>query len=249
MFINNFDPVLLNLGPLEIRYYGLVYVLALILLLLTLNYYRKKQVLTLTKEEVYDLVFYIGLGAILGARVFHVLFWGFSYYLANPLDLFAVWKGGMSFHGGVVGIALATYLYAKKKKINIAQLADMITLPILVTLILGRIANFFNHELYGTVTNLPWCVQFNNVDGCRHPYQLYASLKWLIVLLILLPLKNKKHGFIFWMFLLLTSIGRLVLDFVRVDTIYGGLKMGQWLSIGAILLSGYVLIKYYRSKE
>ncbi len=247
MYVHNLNPTLLDLGPLEIRYYGLVYLFGFIILYFVLNYYRKKDKLNITKDDIYDLIFYLFLGVLIGSRIFHV-FWELPYYIANPLKIFFIWEGGMAFHGGLVGVAIATYYFSKKKKISFAKLADIITIPAVFVLALGRIANFVNAELYGTLTNVSWCVKFPNVDGCRHPTQLYSALKRFAVLGILLLINKKKNkdGFLFWNMIILFGIGRFFIDFLREDWHFLGLSLGQYFSLIMFIVGIYVLIKYYK---
>jgi phosphatidylglycerol:prolipoprotein diacylglycerol transferase len=248
MYTHNIDPILLNLGPLEIRYYGLVYVLGFIIAFFVLDHYRKKGELKITKDDLYNLVIYIILGVVIGARLFEVIVWNPVYYLHNPLKIVAFWEGGMSFHGGLVGILVVGYLFCRAKKIKLAKLADLLTIPAIFILALGRIANFINGELWGTVTNVPWCVNFSGAEGCRHPAQLYGAGKRFLILFFLLFVNRKKHkdGFIFWMFFFLFGIGRFILDFYRDNQRLFGLSMGQYLSLAMAVVGIIILVKYYR---
>ncbi len=242
------DPVFLRLGSLEIRYYGIVFVIGFIISLIVLSRAVKKRRLEASKEQIYDLIFYILLGVIIGARVFHVIFWGFDYYFANPLKILYLWQGGLSFHGGLVGATTATYIFSRRNNINFWRIADVLTLPALFVLALGRIANFINQEILGTITELPWCVKFLRTDplNCRHPIQLYAAIGRFSAFFFLLKFdKEHKDGYIFWNFVFLVGIGRLLLDFLREDLTYLGLRSGQWLSILMILVGGYFLFTRY----
>lgn len=247
-FIHNINPVLLKLGFLEIRYYGLVYVLGAIVGLLVLQYYRKNGKLELSKDEVWDLVFWLMVGLVVGARVFEVIFWEPSYFFRNPIEVLKIWKGGMSFHGGLVGLAVAGYFYARKKKINFWKLADMVSVPAILVAGLGRIANFINGELWGTASNLPWCVYFKNAEGCRHPYQIYAALQRFLVggVLALVYRKERKPGFIFWMLILLEGAGRILVDTIRDEAKYLFLSTGQWLSVVMVVVAAAVLFLKYK---
>ena len=245
MFIHNINPTLLHLGPLEIRYYGLVYLLGFIILYFVLN--KNKDKLNLTKDDVYDLIFYIFLGILIGSRLMHIL-WELDYYILNPIKIFYFWEGGMAFHGGLIGVLIASYYFCKKKNISLAKLADTLVIPAVFILALGRIANFINAELYGTITNVSWCVKFPNVDGCRHPTQLYYSLKRFLVLGILIFLNRKEHkdGFLFLNMLTLFGIGRFFIDFLIEEWHFLGLTLGQYLSTAMFIIGIYVLIKYYK---
>ena len=245
----NIDPILISLGPLQIRYYGLIFALAFIVILIVLLRAVKKGRIELKKEQAYDLIFYLLVGIIIGARLFHVIFWGYDYYSADPIKILYIWQGGVSFHGGLVGALIAAWLFTKKNKVSFFKLADIIVLPAIFMLALGRMANFINQELLGTITDLPWCIQFLRADplNCRHPVQLYAAFGRFSLFFYLINFtKNYKPGFIFWKFVLLISIGRLGLDFLREDIRYLALSSGQWLSILLIIISTIILWRSYR---
>ena len=245
MFVHNIDSVLLQIGPLQIRYYGLVLVFGFLATYYTLS--KSMHALGLTKDNVSDLVLYLIAGAILGARVFEILIWEPGYYFSNPLKMIALWEGGLSFHGGLAGVAIASYIYCRKKRLSLAKLSDILAIPAVFFLALGRIANFINAELVGTVTNLPWCVQFPGADSCRHPVQLYGALKRFIIFGVLLFIKKKPHkdGFIFWNFILLMGIGRFAIDFLREDARLLWLSAGQYMSLLMVIIALIVLKKYY----
>lgn len=237
MFYNNINPTLLKLGPFEIRYYGIISALGFIIAYFLITYLAKKRDLKLTKEEIMDFLFYIIIGTVLGARLFEIIVYNPKYYLANPIEMIAIWHGGLSFHGGLVGAIIAAYLYCKKKNIKFYDLADICVIPLAFGLFLGRIGNFLNGELVGRITNLPWCVKFKNYEGCRHPSQLYESLKNLFIFSILWLIKDKKlkKGIMFWSFILMYSTLRFFIEFFRApDEQIGfilGLTMGQWINL------------------
>jgi len=217
-----------------------------------LQHNRKKGKLDLPKDDIYDLGFWMMAGVLIGSRLFEILIWEPSYYLNNPIEIIKFWNGGMAFHGGMIGIVIATLLLAKKKKWNwqkFAKIADMVATPVMLGVALGRIGNFINGELWGRVTDVKWCFKFSGADGCRHPVQLYAAGKRLIVfgwLLFLHYRKEFKPGFIFWNFILWENVGRLIVDFWREDTLHWGLSTGQWTSIIIILPTLYIFWKYYK---
>ena len=243
----NINPELFSIGSLGIRYYGLIYVLGFIIAFFYLNYQRKKQKLELSKDQIYDLMLYLLIGVVLGARIFEVLFWQPNYYFNNLFQIIAIWNGGMSFHGGLVGAILSVYLFSKKNKISLKKLSDLLIIPATLALALGRIGNLLNSEIYGTVTNVSWCFNFQDAIGCRHPYQIYASLAHFLSLFILLKMNKKenKEGYLFFLGLFLFGITRFILDFWREDLLYYGLNLGQFFSIPLILISLY----YLRKKE
>lgn len=248
MYIHNLNPTLLQLGPLEIRWYGLVYVFGFFISIWWLSYLSRKGKLKLNTNEIWDFAFYLMLGVLIGSRLFEI-FWEPKMYLYHPLELLKIWKGGMSFHGGLVGIIVAGWLYCKKKKIEFWKMADFLSAPAMLALALGRIANFVNGELVGRLWNGKWCVVFPDYDqSCRHPSMLYAAGQRFLVFfwLLFLTVKNKfKPGFIFWNFVLLEGVGRFIVDFYREDTLHFGLSLGQWFSSVMIIVALFVFIKYY----
>ena len=247
-FIHTINPVLLKIGFIEIRYYSLVYVVGFLAIYFLLRYYSKKKILRLTLEEAESFAVYLMLGIIIGARLFEVLVWNPLYYLRNPFDIIAVWKGGMSLHGGLIGIIIAAYFYCKKKKISFAKLADLMIIPAVFILALGRIGNFINGEIVGTITNIPWCFYFPYYEGCRHPVQLYAAFGRAVLGFVLIGLSRlkKRQGFLFWCFISLMGIGRFFCDFLREDTRLLGLSIGQYLSLAMAVIGIYVLFRYYK---
>ncbi|MDP3699017.1 MAG: prolipoprotein diacylglyceryl transferase [Nanoarchaeota archaeon] len=181
MWIHNLDPVLAHLGPLEIRWYGLVYVLGFFLAIFWLKYMQKKGYLSLSQDEIWDFVFYLMLGVLIGSRLFEI-FWEPQLYLSHPLNLFKIWQGGMSFHGGLVGIVTAAWLYCKKKKLSFGKMADLMSVPAIFALALGRIANFVNGELVGRIWAGKWCVVFPDYGPeCRHPNMIYSFFERMLV--------------------------------------------------------------------
>ena len=248
MWVNNLDPVILNLGFAEIRWYGVVYVLGFFFSLWWLLQLQKKGKLQLSKEEVWDFFLNLMLGVLLGSRLL-MMAWDPQTYLFHPLNLLKFWEGGMSFHGGFVGIVLAGWLFCWKKKVNFWQMADYLSIPAVLALGLGRIANFLNGELVGRLFNGRWCVVFPGYDQqCRHPYVLYEAGKRFLIFgwLLVLNWKNEfKTGFIFWNFVLLEGLGRFLLDFYREEALYSGLTLGQWFSLVMVVVAGMVLVSGY----
>jgi phosphatidylglycerol:prolipoprotein diacylglycerol transferase len=251
MWAHNLNPVLLKWSSLEIRYYGLVYVFGFFLVVWWMFYLRKKGRLELSKEGIWDFVFYLMLGVLIGSRLF-MIFWEPAVYLARPWELLMIWHGGMSFHGGLVGIAAACWLYCRKKKLSLGRMADVLALPAMLALALGRVANFINGELVGRVWSGKWCVIFPGYNDCRHPSTLYAAGKRFLVFFWLwwLSFKNGvlefKEGFIFWNFVFFEGLGRIIVDFYRFDELYYGFSLGQWFSLGMVVVSLVVFVKFYR---
>ncbi|MEM4337085.1 MAG: prolipoprotein diacylglyceryl transferase, partial [Candidatus Woesearchaeota archaeon] len=244
------DPVLIRIGIFEIRYYGVVYAISFLLLYLYLNLLAKQKKIKLNEEEISELVVYLIIGVVFGARIFYVLFYNLKFYSHNILDIFMLWKGGMSFHGGLIGATIAAFAFCRKNKINFYEIADNIAIPACVFLMLGRIGNFINGELYGRVTEWWWAVKFKGVEGFRHPSQIYESFKNLIIFSILWFFKDKKKrdGFLFWLFIALYGLLRFFVEFFRepdeqLGFIVFNLSMGQLLSIVMFLIGAAMFIK------
>jgi len=245
MFIHNINPVLLNLESLEIRYYGLFYVIGFIL-----AYFILQKISKLNKEKIKELLVYSGVAGIIGARLFYILIYNFAYYIKNPFEMLAVWHGGLSFHGSLIGAVIGIYLFSKKYKQNFLYLLDKLSIPLVLGLAIGRIGNFINGELVGRVTNIQWCVDFGD-KLCRHPSQLYESLYSFFIFGILWNLRNKKfkNGMIFAFFILLYSTLRFLTEFFRMpDPQIGfilGLTLGQWLNTAMFIIG---MIVFYKVK-
>lgn len=247
MIYHNINPVLLEIGPLEIKYYGLVYVLGLLLAYFILrNIVRKNKIENLDIEKLYDLIIYIALGVILGARLLYFVFYSPLTFFYNPLEIFMVWQGGMSFHGGLIGLVIAVLVFSRKYKVKFYDLADVLVIPAALALFLGRIVNFVNAELIGTKTGLPFCIQYDNVEGCRHPSQIYEALKNLVMFFTLLFLRTKKKlksGTLFWLFVLMYGVLRFLVTFFREDARFLGLSEGQYLSLAMVVVASVFLYR------
>jgi len=245
MIINNINPVLFKIGFLQIRYYGLIYALGFVLAYFFLRYQIKKGRLTLDNKQLDDLLFYLLIGVVMGSRLFYAIFYSPYLMFTDFLGLFRIWEGGLAFHGGLIGAVIAVYLFSKKYKIKIYDILDAIVVPGILGLALGRIANYTNHELYGYVTNVPWCVMFTDVIGCRHPYQIYAGITHLIVFGILWfsYSRQKIKGTTFWNFVLFYGIFRFITDFFKVEDKFFGMGVGQIASIAMIGIASYILLK------
>tara|TARA_B100000035_G_scaffold27576_1_gene21442 strand:- start:104 stop:871 length:768 start_codon:yes stop_codon:yes gene_type:complete len=250
MFINNFDPVAIEIFSLEIRWYSLAYIIGIVLgWYFAKKYFVNKNIFT----KFDDYITYIIIGLIIGGRLGYVLFYNFDFYFNNFLDIFKIWQGGMSFHGAVLGIIIASIIYAKKNDDDVFEYLDVVALVSPIGIFFGRIANFINSELYGSITNVPWAVTFIKIDDLpRHPSQLYeALLEGLILFLILIYFKNKfskKPGLISGLFLIFYSIFRFFVEFYRLPDeqlgyIFLNLSMGQIISL-IFIISGVVLFYF-----
>lgn len=193
-FTININPVLLNFGPFKIYWYGVAYVASLLLGAHYCKYLIRTQGIPVPEKRMDDFIAWMVVAIIVGGRLGHVVFYDFSYYLQNPIHTFMTWKGGMSFHGGLMGAALAAFIFCRKFRIPHWQFGDLLAAATPIGLGLGRLANFVNQELYGTVTYLPWAFTFPNVDLLpRHPSQLYeAFLEGLLLWFILFFTGRKK---------------------------------------------------------
>lgn len=258
MFVHNIDPVLFQIGSFQIRYYGVFFVLGILIVYFFLKYLAKKRDIGLKSEDVDDYMLYLLIGMIIGARFFHVFVYNPGYYLANPELIPAIWKGGISFHGGFLGAFLGGYIFARKKKIHPLDLADLTAIPVGLSLMLVRIGNFINAELIGRVTSLPWGVKFPDAAGFRHPSQLYEAGKNLLTFIVLFSLKDMKlpRGALFFLWVIMYSILRFIVEFVRepreYGLIFGFLSFGQILNIimlGIALIFMYIIYKKPSSKN
>jgi len=252
MFIHNIDPVLLSIGPFQIRYYGLFFVLAFVIAYFLLIHLAKRKELDLTKDDIADFILYVIVGSILGARIFYVLVYNLPFYLNNPFEIIAVWHGGLAFHGGIIGAAIAGIYFTKRKKIDFYDLADIVVIPLALGLALGRLGNFINGELYGHITTVPWSVKFPDAEGFRHPSQIYASFKDLLIFFTLWVVKDKNlpKGFMFWSFVVMYSTLRFIVGFFRAPDpqlgfILGPLTMGQILNIIMFLVGVFFIYRIY----
>jgi len=255
MFINNFDPVAFEIFSLEIRWYSLAYIFGILLgwMLAKKLFIQNIEI----KNKFDDYVTYIIIGIIIGGRLGYILIYNLSFYLNNPLDIFKIWQGGMSFHGGLIGVIFASIIFAKKNNQNSFLYMDIVALVSPIGIFFGRIANFINSELYGITTNVPWAVTFIQVDNLpRHPSQIYEALfEGLFLFLLLIYFKNKfsnKPGVISGLFLILYSIFRFFVEFYRVPDeqlgyIFLNFTMGQVVSL-IFILSGLILI-YFKNES
>jgi len=237
------DPVAISLGIVEIRWYGILMALAFIIgLYISIKLAKQRNI---SKEIVYDYFVWLIPSSIIGARIFAIIL-NYQSYINKPLEIFAVWHGGMAIHGGIIGATIATYYFTKKRGLHFYDISDIIIIPLALGMSLGRIGNLINQEFYGIPTSLPWGVYFDNVPEKRHPSQIYESLKNLLIFgitLKLYTLKKLKKGTITWIFLLLYSILRFSVEFLKDMPTYYGLTYGQIISIPIAILSIIMLAK------
>jgi phosphatidylglycerol:prolipoprotein diacylglycerol transferase len=251
----NIDPVFLRLGPLQFRWYGLMYLLGLMAAYFVIKARAAAHNVALSKEQIYDMLVYAAVGIFAGGRLGYTLFYNFSYYIQNPSKIIAVWEGGMSFHGGLLGTIVALWLFSKRRGIPALTVADLAAGTTPIGLGLGRIGNFINGELYGRPTDVDWCMVFpGGGSECRHPSQLYeAALEGgvLFVLLALISRKAQPPGTVFWSFITGYGLCRMVVEFFRepdmhLGFILGPFSMGQLLSFPMVLIGAFMLAWGYQ---
>ena len=258
MLAPDIDPVAIALGPVKIHWYGLMYVLGLLALWFLASRRAKQPDSGWTAEQVSDFVFYGALGVILGGRLGYMLFYNLTHYLAHPLDMLKVWQGGMSFHGGLIGVLLAMLYFARKTSKTFFVVADFFAPWVPIGLGLGRLGNFINHELWGRTTDAPWGMVFREAGPLpRHPSQLYqAALEGLalFVILWLFAHKPRPTASVSGLFLICYGLFRILVEFVREPDpqlgylAFGWLPMGQVLSVPMILFGVGLMVWAYKKK-
>lgn len=251
------DPVAFGIGWLVIRWYSLAYIFGLIFAWLLARKMSRVSHSTFTVLKIDDFIIWATAGIIVGGRLGYVLFYNLGYFLEFPWQIFALWQGGMSFHGGLIGVIIATFLFARKKQISALSMGDILVCVAPVGLFLGRLANFANGELYGRVSHaVPWVMIFPGAgDDPRHPSQLYeAFAEGLLLFLILnfiwwvLPKYRARTGFMTGLFFVLYGVFRFILEFFREPDEYlgfvlGPFSMGQVLCVPMVLFGVWLIIK------
>ena len=260
MIYQNINPVLLKIGIFEIRYYGLFYALGFVIAYFLVSHLAERKKLNLTKDDISDLLVYLIVCVVAGARLVYVLFYNLPFYLQNPFEIIAIWHGGLSFHGGLLGSVVANYLFCRKKKLDFYDLPDIVVIPAALALALGRIGNFINGELAGRITDFSLCIDYsknhfiqNLPKGCRHPSQIYSSIKDLMIFSVLWSIKDKKQpkGVVFWTFVSLYGLFRTMVEFFRqpdeqIGFIFNYFTMGQLLSFPLFLIGMYMVFSLKR---
>ena len=249
------DPVIISFGYINFRWYSLAYILAFLIGLYLIKLFNKKMKYQIKNQVLDNFMMWSVLGVIIGGRLGYVIFYQFEIFLNNPLYIIYIWKGGMSFHGGLVGMSASIFLFAKKNNLKFFLLSDFVSLVAPIGLFFGRLANFINVELIGRVTEFPFAIIYPAIDNLpRHPSQLYEAffegfILFVILLLIMLKnIPNIKCGYISGVFLLLYGAFRFMIEFLREPDFHIGLffnllTMGQLLCFPLIIFGAFILIK------
>ena len=247
------DPIIFSIGPLAVRWYGMMYLLGFVGAYFLMCHVARLRDYPLCKEQISDLLFYGVIGVVLGGRLGYTLFYNAGYYLSHPLEIFYVWEGGMSFHGGLLGVVVVELIYCHKRQLSLLMIADLVAAAVPIGLGFGRIGNFINAELWGRVTDLPWGIVFPGGGPLpRHPSQLYeAFLEGALLLVVSYSLHRMKvrPGVVAFGFLSLYGLFRFLVEFVRqpdahLGFLWGGATMGQLLSLPMIVagLTGLIFL-------
>lgn len=253
LFVSNLDPIVFSIGPISVRWYGLLFSLGFIIGYIVMQYmFRKLQYKT---EDLDKLLVFIFLGTVIGARLGHCLFYEPDFYLRNPIEILKIWNGGLASHGGTVGVLLTVYIFCRHYHYQLLELLDMLSVPVALVSTLIRLGNFTNSEILGIPTNTDYGVIFARLGETfpRHPAQLYEALAYLVTFIILslvyFKVKNKPKGLIFGLLFIFIFGSRILIEPFKVEqadystgTIF---TVGQYLSIPFILLGIAVIIYAY----
>lgn len=253
------DPIIFSIGPVALRWYGMMYLIGFLGAMFIANKAADKSNGEWTREQVSDLLFYGFLGVILGGRAGYVFFYQFDYFLSNPVYLFQIWQGGMSFHGGLLGVILAVFLFAKKTQKSFLAVGDFVAPLVPIGLGMGRLGNFINAELWGRQTDVPWAMVFptDSLQVPRHPSQLYEFFLEGVVLFFMLMYVTRKPralGLASGTFLIGYGVFRSIVEFYREPDAHLGLyfsfiSKGQILSIPMILAGIFIIYIGYHLQE
>lgn len=248
----NIDPIILKIGPVSVRWYGMMYLIGFVSSYLLVKYQIKKKKTAMSMKDIDSLYSFLIFSLIIGARLGYIIFYDLNNYLRNPLEIFAVWHGGMSFHGGLIGSVIAGISFCRKLKIDFWQIADIVIVTAPIGLGLGRLGNFINGELYGRITDVPWAMVFPAGGPYpRHPSQVYEFLLEgvaLFVILWFLKGRKLKPGILSSLFLILYGSFRFFVEFFRepdsqLGFIFGPFTMGQMLSV-IVIICGFGIMSY-----
>ncbi len=257
MYIHwNIDPVIFHVGPLSIRWYGVLFATSFLIGFKIIQWIYRRE--GRSEDELDSLFIYMFFGVLIGARLGHCLFYDPVYYLSHPVEILEIWEGGLASHGGAIGILTALYIYTRKSgRPSYLWLLDRIVLPVALAGSFIRIGNFFNSEILGLPTTRSWAVVFDRVDAVpRHPVQLYEALAYAIIFVVLVLMYRRsgnaeKKGLLLGVFLILVFFARFLLEFLktRQEAVYEAnliLSVGQWLSIPFVLLGIWLVARAVR---
>ena len=245
MIFPHIDPIIFSIGPIAVRWYGMMYLLGFVGGYFMMGYIARLRKMPINQDTISDLLFYAVLGVVIGGRLGYTLFYNSHYYLNHPLQILYVWEGGMSFHGGLLGVLTVLFLFCRRKKLSLLLVGDLVVTAVPIGLCFGRIGNFINGELWGRVTVHPWGIVFPGAGSMpRHPSQLYeAGLEGFVLFIIIFLLHRfgVRRGVPAFSFLFFYGLFRFLIEFVRqpdaqLGFLWGGATMGQLLSLPMILL-------------
>jgi len=251
----NIDPVIFAIGPFAVRWYALAFIAGLLIGWKYITWYVSKPPHAMVRKNVDDFLVWITLGVVLGGRLGYAGFYNAEFYLSNPLAILQVWRGGMSFHGGLIGVIVVILLFCRQRQLDYWAVGDTVACAVPIGLFFGRIANFINGELFGRVTNVPWAMVFPHGGSLpRHPSQLYEALLEGLVLFIILYVLSKnerwrlKTGFLSGVFMIGYAAARGFVEFFRqpdahIGFLFGNFTMGQLLSVPLVLLGLYLIFR------
>ena len=248
------DPIIFQIGPLAIRWYSLAYIGGLVFAWRYMLHLSKYFQDVASHDDIDDFLIWGTLGVVIGGRFGYIFFYNFDYFLINPIEMLQVWKGGMSFHGGILGVVISGLIFARQRGISILRFADIIACATPVGLFLGRLANFVNGELFGRISDVPWAMVFpQGGPNPRHPSQIYEAILEGFVLFIVLFILSKKEsirnrpGILMGVFFLGYALARFFVELFRqpdahIGLLAAGLTMGQWLSVPMIIGGLYFIM-------
>jgi phosphatidylglycerol:prolipoprotein diacylglycerol transferase len=260
MIFPQIDPIIFQLGPLAVRWYGLMYLFGFGFSYLCMLQVLKWRKFDFTHDDISDMLFYAVFGVILGGRLGYVFFYNASYYLQHPVEIPAIWQGGMSFHGGFLGVVVALLLFGKLRKKSLLEIGDLVAVATPIGLFFGRIGNFINAELWGRTTDVSWGIIFPGAGILpRHPSQLYeACLEGVVLFVVLLILHRRRvtRGLVMFAFISGYGLARFIVEFFRepdahIGFLPGHVTMGQLLSLPMFVvgLAGIYLVWHYRKRD
>lgn len=254
------SPIIFSIGPLAIRWYSMAYLVGIIAAWMLIKRQVKLNNIPLTKENIEDLVFDVTMGIILGGRLGYVLFYGTSVFWEHPLQILAIWNGGMSFHGGIAGVVLALWYFSHSIKMPFLKVTDLVVLYVPIGIFLGRLANFINDELWGRVTDVPWAVRFPNGGFLpRHPSQIYEALAEGVLMFVVLNVLwrykavKERTGLVSSVFAVMYALMRMGMEqFREPDTqlgfFFNVITMGQILSLPLLIVGVFYMVRLIRTK-